>query len=199
MMKGSELKKDIYFLQDDDKLEKYHPIVQLDYNKIKMRGRSEILVIKDWREVYLSEEKHGLCCENLNNGFVYDVVGGGWIPGESHDFTAYREACEEARLKTTHIKEFGYYTVMYEEPKEWIKKKISQEHWWYGYFTEVFVGLYDGKYTGKIDEKDMDKIINTGKFYPIEEVIKLMNPIHKEAIISYLSYKPLIHKYWRER
>lgn len=182
--------KNTYFLQDDNgNFEKYHPIVEVDVGNgeiVKMRGRSELLVIKDAKEIYLSKEKHGLCCEGLDNGFTYDITGGGWIPGESHLFSAVREAKEEARLLSRNIVYGGCYNVLYPEPKEWIKKKISKHHWWYGYFTEVFVGSYNGKYNGFIHEEDKDSIIKTGKFYPIDQVIDLLNPIHQQAIRNYL-------------
>lgn len=174
--------KRFYFIKDGNKgFESSHPIVEIDGIDKKMRGRSEMIVIKD-DQIYLSKKKHGLCCENIDSGFIYDVPGGGWNPNENFVDAAIRECKEEARINVNGVVAVNDYYVLYDDPKEWIKKKIDSENWWYGYYTIVFVGEYNGEYTGNINEEDKDDIINTGKFYPISEVFDLLNPIHQEAI-----------------
>lgn len=163
---------------------KFNSIVELEGYNFKMRGRSEILILTKDGKVYLSKEKKGLCSTDPN---IYDVPGGGWDKYEMHDKAAIREAEEEARLKTTNVQYGGFYVIEYPEPHKWIQEKIPKEDQWRGYYTEVYVGLYDGKYTGHIDELDKDEIIKTGDFYDIKEVGKMLHPVHKEALKLYAS------------
>lgn len=156
----------------------YNAIV--DTNKgIRSRGRSELLVING-NKVYLSKSKKGLCGN-------YDVPGGGWDKDEAHNKSAIREAEEESRLKTKNIKYGGKYLTYYDEPHEWVQNNVPKEYQWRGYYTEVYVGEYAGKYNGKIDDKDKDDIIDTGKFYNIEDVFDELHPVHQKAIKDYLS------------
>lgn len=161
---------------------KFNSIVELEGYDFKMRGRSELLILTKDGKVYLSREKKGLCSTEPN---IYDVPGGGWDKYEMHDKAAVREAEEEARLKTTNVRYGGYYVIEYPEPHKWIQEKIPKEDQWRGYYTEVYVGLYDGKFTGHIDELDKDEIIKTGDFYDIKEVSKILHPVHKEALKLY--------------
>ena len=177
--------KKIYFVKGSGiHFEIYHPIVELD--GIRMRGRSELLVVKG-DKVYLSKEKHGLCCENLNSRFEYNVAGGGWNKDEPHDITALRESMEETRIIASNIKYAGDYCVVYPEPKPWVKEKVDPEYQWRGYYTEVYIGTYSNRYTGEIKDGDKDDIIYTGHFYPIDEVISLINPVHQKAIKEYMN------------
>ena len=156
----------------------YNAIV--DTNKgIQSRGRSELLIING-NKVYLSKSKKGLCGN-------YDVPGGSWDKDEAHNKSAIREAEEESRLKTKNIKYCGKYLTYYDEPHEWVQNNVPKEYQWRGYYTEVYVGEYAGKYNGKIDDKDKDDIIDTGKFYNIEDVFNELHPIHQKAITDYLS------------
>ena len=156
----------------------YNAIV--DTNKgIRSRGRSELLVING-NKVYLSKSKKGLCGN-------YDVPGGSWDKNETHNKSAIREAEEEARLKTKNVKYGSRYLTYYDEPHEWVQNNVPKEYQWRGYYTEVYVGEYAGKYNGKIDDKDKDDIIDTGKFYNIEDVFNELHPIHQKAITDYLS------------
>lgn len=175
----------IYFIKGEDSFELYHPIVEVKGIDAKMRGRSELLIIKD-DTVYLSKEKHGLCCENLHTGFEYGIPGGGWNIDEPHNITAYREAIEEARIVTKNVIYAGAYSVVYSKPKPLVKEKIAPENQWRGYFTEVFIGTYGGEYTGIVNDEDKDDIIDSGKFYPISDVIDLLHPVHQKAIKDYL-------------
>ena len=156
----------------------YNAIVDVNAS-IRARGRSELLVIKG-DEVYLSKSKKGLCGD-------YSIPGGGWDPNESHDKSAIREAEEEARLKTKNVVYADKYLSLYDEPHDWVKKEIPEEYQWRGYYTEVYVGEYDGRYSGKIEDEDKDDIIKTGKFYKIKEVFDELHPIHQNAIFNYLA------------
>ena len=156
---------------------KYNAIVDIKPN-IRARGRSEILIV-DGDKVYLSKSKIGLCGN-------YAIPGGGWDKNESHDKSAIREAEEEARLKSRNVKYVGCYLTLYDEPHPWVKNCVDEKYWWRGYYTEVYIGEFDRKYTGFIDDVDKDDLIKTGKFYQIKDVINELHPIHANALKKYL-------------
>ena len=165
---------------------KYNAIAQVKGFNFKCRGRSELLVIKG-DSVYLAKNKSGL----YGN---YSVPGGGWDPKEPHDVSAIREAEEEARLSTTNVQYGGNYLTEYDEPKKWEKEKIPKKDQWRGYYTEVYIGEYTGKFNGHIDEEDKDDIINVGKFYPISEVRDILNPVHRRIIDAYIQQRDMMKK-----
>lgn len=165
---------------------KYQPIAKVKGFNFKCRGRSELLVIKG-NSVYLAKDKEGL----YGN---YSVPGGGWDATEPHDVSASREAEEEARLSTTNVQYGGNYLTEYDEPKKWVKEKIPKKDQWRGYYTEVYIGEYTGKFNGHIDEEDKDDIINVGKFYPISEVRDVLNPVHRRIIDAYIQQRDMMKK-----
>lgn len=156
----------------------YNPIVELKGMDFKARGRSELLVV-DGDKVYIGKNKSGV----YGN---YSVPGGGWEQGEPHSVSATREAEEEARLSTKNIQYVGKYLTIYDEVKPWLKDKVPEKDWWRAYYTEVYIAEYDHAYKGHIDEVDKDDLIKVGKFYPIKEVRKILNPIHRKALDDYL-------------
>lgn len=140
-----------------------------------LRGRSELLIIKD-DTVFLSMDKH----TNLS---TYRIPGGGWdVKDKDHLVTAIREAQEEVRINVKNIRPVGIYIEYNNEPAKWVAENIDKENWWYGYYNEVYIGEYDDKYTGRISAHDRDSMINTGKFYKISDVFKILKPMHKRAI-----------------
>lgn len=165
---------------------KYNAIAQVKGFNFKCRGRSELLVIKG-DSVYLAKDKNGL----YGN---YSVPGGGWDPKEPHDVSAVREAEEEARLSTTNVQYGGNYLTEYAEPKKWVKENLPKKDQWRGYYTEVYIGEYTGKFNGHIDEEDKDDIINVGKFYPISEVRGILNPVHRRIIDAYIQQRDMMKK-----
>lgn len=165
---------------------KYNAIAQVKGYNFKCRGRSELLVIKG-DSVYLAKGKEGL----YGN---YSVPGGGWDPKEPHDISAIREAEEEARLSTKNVQYGGNYLTEYSEPHKWVQEKIPKKDQWRGYYTEVYIGEYTGKFNGHIDEEDKDDIINIGKFYPISEVRDILNPVHRRIIDAYIQQRDMMKK-----
>lgn len=148
------------------------------YAKIKgydkpMRGRSEMLVIKG-DSVLLAFNPDG----------TYKIPGGGWDDNESYKDAAIRETQEEVRISVKNVRHCGQYIKNYGPVKEWVKKYVSKKDWWYGDYTELFIGEYDGKYTGHIDEEDKDPMINKCKFYKISEIINKLKPEHRQALIE---------------
>lgn len=149
-------------------------VILNNYNK-PLRGRSEILIIKD-DMVFLSMKKEG--CNSK-----YSIPGGGWdINDKDHKESAIREAQEEVRINTKNVIPTGLRIEYDVEPPKWMKNKFDKKDWWYGYYVEIYVGEYDSKFTGKISAHDKDSMINTGKFYKISDVYDMLRQEHQKAI-----------------
>jgi 8-oxo-dGTP pyrophosphatase MutT (NUDIX family) len=134
-----------------------------------LRGRSELLII-DKDKVYLKKDNKG-----------YSIPGGGWEKDEDHNLSAIRETNEEARIKVKNVSYVGSYASFF-EPKDWVKERISEENWWYGEYTELYIGEYDGEFKGHVDKIDQDKKMESGKFYDIKSVYKDLISVHQEAL-----------------
>ena len=149
----------------------YNSYVMIEgYNK-PLRGRSEILVVKD-NKVFLS----------LKND-SYKIPGGTWDENEDHMQSAIRECNEEALMNVKNTRYVGSYVEL-SEPKNWMKDKIPKEQWWYGYYIDVYACEYSGKYTGHVNQHDKDSIGQTGKFYDISKYWNRLKDIHKEALVG---------------
>jgi ribosomal protein S18 acetylase RimI-like enzyme len=135
-----------------------------------LRGRSELLVIKD-NKIYLKKDsKKG-----------YSIPGGGWEENEDHNLSAIRETNEEAKIKVKNVNYVCSYAA-YFPPKDWVKERISEENWWYGEYIELYIGEYDGEFKGKIEDIDKSDYMASGKFYDIKSVYKDLIPQHQKAI-----------------
>jgi ribosomal protein S18 acetylase RimI-like enzyme len=135
-----------------------------------LRGRSELLVIKD-NKIYLKKDsKKG-----------YSIPGGGWEENEDHNLAAIRETNEEAKIKVKNVNYVCSYAA-YFPPKDWVKERISEENWWYGEYIELYIGEYDGEFKGKIEDIDKSDYMASGKFYDIKSVYKDLIPQHQKAI-----------------
>lgn len=160
----------------------YNAIVRLvDDDKNLYRGRSEMIVLsKDHSKIYLDKN------DRDDAKYPYRLPGGSWDENEDHMFCAIRETREEARLETTNVKGFGSYAYI-GDVKDWVKKNIPEEYQWKGYYTEVFVGEFNGSYMGKVDKEDQDKnMAERGKFYPIGLVLDKLSGPQRDAVNAYL-------------
>lgn len=168
--------EDIYGIEKDNE---WNAIVKVKGIDKPLRGRSEILIIKD--------DKVFLCFDRPTSiDKKYRLPGGGWNKDEDHMKSAIREAEEEAKIKTKNIMYYDTYIDVYDTPKRWVEERIPEKYWWYGYYTDVYVGEYDGKYTGYVNIQDRDSdMVKDGDFYDIKEVWDVLNDFHKEAIEKY--------------
>lgn len=141
-----------------------------------LRGRSEMLIIHG-DKLFLALDKNG----------NYKIPGGGWEQNENHMDSAIRETREEVRINVKNIRPASAYITYANKPAKWVTDTIAEKDWWYGSYTEVYIGEYDSKYMGKIDEYDKDNMINIGKFYKISDVYDNLLDIHKNAISEYIS------------
>lgn len=155
----------------------YNAVVKIKNIGRPLRGRSEILVIK--KDRIFIHKKSG-------DFYNYRVPGGSWEDNEDHLKAAQRECREETRMEVKKCKYFSSYAIVFNEPPAWIKNKIDKNQWWYGYYTDIYVAEYDGKYTGYIADDDKDDMIKKGDFYPISEVYESLDKHHRDAIDWYL-------------
>ena len=132
----------------------WNSILVFDNDKNIYRGRVETLVIKDNEYVYLKF----LPKESQNDKRKYTVPGGSFEKDIPNDKQAIAECEEEARLKIKNIQPTG----------------IT--------YKDIYVGTYDGKFTGHIDKVDEDKFMITGKFYKIDEIYRYLRKEHKDAL-----------------
>lgn len=154
----------------------WNSILVFDNDKNIYRGRVETLVIKDNEYVYLKF----LPKEFQNDKRKYTVPGGSFERDVPNDKQAIAECEEEARLKIKNIQPTGITYKDIKPPPKWAINK--QPINWNGNYTEVYVGTYDGKFTGHIDKVDEDKFMITGKFYKIDEIYRYLRKEHKDAL-----------------
>ena len=143
------------------------------------RHRVETIVIKDLSEVYVKFGKDG----------SYHFPAGSIEKDLPLATQASNECNEEAHIKVRNIEHTG---LTYKEyvgiPKD-LNPNKNYGIQWDSYYTEIFIGEYDGVYTKKVDDEDQDPFINSGKFYPIKEVLKKFRTEHKTAIFNYMKMR----------
>ena len=154
----------------------WNSILVFDNDKNIYRGRVETLVIKDDKYIYLKF----LPKESQSDKRKYTIPGGSFERDIPNDKQAIAECEEEARLKIRNIQPTGITYKDIKSPPKWAINK--QPINWNGNYTEVYVGVYDGKFTGHIDKVDEDKFMITGKFYKIDEIYRYLRKEHKDAL-----------------
>ena len=152
----------------------WNSLVKID--GLVLRARVETLVIKkDLQQVYMH-------ITNFTKK-KYRIPGGSCEKDVPNYIQAMNECNEEARIKVkpSLINTGVHYIKRYKNPYRYdgIRKELS----WVGLYTEVYVGEYDGPFTGKVDDRDKDDAMyKYGKFYPISEVYDILSDKHKEVI-----------------
>ena len=152
----------------------WNSLVKID--GLVLRARVETLVIKkDLQQVYMH-------ITNFTKK-KYRIPGGSCEKDVPNYIQAMNECNEEARIKVkpSLINTGVHYIKRYKNPYKYdgIRKELS----WVGLYTEVYVGEYDGPFTGKVDDRDKDDAMyKYGKFYPISEVYDILSDKHKEVI-----------------
>lgn len=152
----------------------WNSLVKID--GLVLRARVETLVIKkDLQQVYMH-------ITNFSKK-KYRIPGGSCEKDVPNYIQAMNECNEEARIKVkpSLINTGVHYIKRYKNPYKYdgIRKELS----WVGLYTEVYVGEYDGPFTGKVDDRDKDDAMyKYGKFYPISEVYDILSDKHKEVI-----------------
>lgn len=147
-----------------------------------MRGRSTMLILK--------RQLDGWCVLLDDQKQRYSAPGGGWNEHETPVEAAIREAREEVRVNVTDVQYGGVLIEYYDYVQDWVKQHVPQEEWrWYGYYSRIYVGMYQSQYTGKIDDIDKDPKINTSKWYKVQDLVgnSKMPKEYINAIAWYIS------------
>ena len=186
------VKEDVY--DNHNLIEKRYGIISLNgaYNcclKVKgypkpMRGRSSIIILKKFNNKWKAFVRRTF------NDRDSITPGGGWNENEDPKDAAIREAKEEVRMNVTKVRHMNYLIEYHEDCAKWVIENVpNEEDRWYGYFTEIFVGIYDSKYTGKVADIDKDDLLYTAKWYPVDYLVSSKSFLpkeYKEAITNYL-------------
>ena len=145
-----------------------------------MRGRSSMLTIKQ-----VGNECYIFCTTNKDGSIK--APGGGWNINETPRDAAIRELQEEAFIKVKDVMHCGC-LIEYDENEvaEWVKDHVDEKDWWYGYYSEIFVGKYDGEFEGQVEDRDKDDIAEKGKWMSLEEFSKLKPKEYVNAINKYI-------------
>lgn len=164
----------------------WNSIIVFDGDNHIYRGRVETLIIKDGDKIFLRFKDKG-------NNSKYFIPGGSFEKDIPNIDQAINECKEEARINVRNIRSSGITYKDVVTPPKWAIG--TQAVNWNGNYTEVYVGEFDGYYTGHIDEVDEDKFMVKGKFYPIAEVYEVLKKEHKEAIKNvYPNLDEKLHK-----
>lgn len=163
-----------------------------------MRGRSSIAILKE------VDGKLCVFCGIIDKDGSFSkagditLPGGGWNPDETPRDAAIREAGEETLMAVKDVMHCGCH-IEYSDDKEkvanWVKEHVPEDNWWYGYYSEVFVGIYDQPYKADIAPEDLDDIAEKGKWIPIEDLEGKEPKDYLDAIKKYLkmnTYNPLV-------
>ena len=151
----------------------WNSLVKID--GLVLRARVETLVIKkDLQQIYM----------HITNFAKkkYRIPGGSCEKDIPNYIQAANECNEEARIAVKNAINTGiHYIKKYKNPDKW--DGIRKELMWTGTYTEVYVGEYDGPFTGKVDGEDKDDdMYNNGRFYNISEVYDILTEKHKQVI-----------------
>ena len=118
--------------------------------------------------------------------FKYHFPGGGWDPNEDPQDAAIREAQEECRLTVKDVKYCGDMLEYDNKVATWVRENIPQEHWWYGYYTKIYAGMFGSNFKGKIEEVDKDPEMLSGKWYKYADIKDDLHEKYVEAIELYI-------------
>jgi 8-oxo-dGTP pyrophosphatase MutT (NUDIX family) len=146
-----------------------------------LRGRSILVVLKNDNDKWYALIKRKI------NG-AYEFPGGGWDKGETPEKAAVRECHEEAQAKSKNIKRIG--TMIEYKQKEsqvslWVRQHVANKNdWWYGYYSAIFIGMYDGKFNGYISEEDRE---DTFEWKTLDFIKTKIPKKFQDAIADYIN------------
>lgn len=163
-------------------------LIRIKEHNGALRGRGEILILSKDLKKYL------ICPvgpDSVYYQFGYRLPGGSFEESKTHIEQVATETEEEIHIIVKDVWDSGErYAFTYDKPPKWVMEKIPKDHWWYGSYVEVFVGIYGSKYTGHVAEIDTDQqMIDGAKWVTINStnMSKLMD-WHKRALVNYLEH-----------
>lgn len=156
-----------------------------------MRGRSSILILRE-----IDGEMHVFCDFYEGGKALFSnpgdirAPGGGWNVDETPRDAAIREAGEETFMAVKDVRHCGCHIEYSDSPykvADWVRENVPEEDWWYGYYSETFVGVYDGPYGKEVAPEDLDDIAEKGKWIPLSEFYCHEPASYIRAVRDYLT------------
>ena len=162
-----------------------------DYEK-PFRARSTMLILRYERNKWqcFFKEKDDVTADE----YTFNAPGGGWNKGEDPIDAAIREAREEVRINVRDVKFMGEMIEYHDYVHDWVKENVPEKDWWYGYYSQIFVGMYESNYDGKIAKLDRDPFMLSGKWYNFDDIKSALTKEYKKAIEEYI--KNANHAYY---
>lgn len=154
-----------------------------------MRGRSAMLCLN------VRNDQVYIICKKHKDG--YSMPGGGWNKGEDPRHAAIRELHEETLSKVRNVQQCGLLIECdgsKDKVQKWVKDHVANEDdWWYGYYSVVFIGIYNGKYEGTVEELDKEEGYEWVKYEDAKPDIlnKEYIPLIDKYIEDYISIKSI--------
>lgn len=153
---GNEI-LDIDFIRSSDGVDncciRIENTCMIDNKPQYMRGRSTMICLDDRPDGLYVMSKD-------TDSDDYAMPGGGWNKGETPEHAAVRELHEETMSHAINLRHMGLLIECdgsKENVKEWVKTHVENpDDWWYGYYSMIFVGMYEGEYTGNVEEIDRE-------------------------------------------
>ena len=145
-----------------------------------MRGRSTLIPLKfeDGKWLAFAKEKKD----------YYGFPGGGWDKGENAQQAGERECREEVRINCKDVKYMNKLIEYHDTVQDWVKEHVKNpDDWWYGYYTMIFVGMYESDYKGKIAKLDQDPEMLSGEWYEVDFLYKHIEKEYADSIKKYIS------------
>ena len=117
----------------------------------------------------------------------YEIPGGSTDKYLSNPQQAKAEIQEEALMNCKNI---IYSGISYIRERQRPLNQQEGRIYWDGTYNEVYVADYDGKYTGEVDPRNLDdRFLKYGKFYPVEELLPILQEEHKPIFVEYMTAK----------
>ena len=147
------------------------------YNGKTYRVRVETLVYNDKGQILA-----WLMDKVTSAGTMYKIPGGSVEPKKAFIDQAVSEIHEEARITVDNMVYTGVHYMRFFDPSKlpkWQRDKMLKQPMQYdGMLSFVYVGHYTGKYTGKIDPRDVDDLYKHAKFYDIKDIPLIEEHLH---------------------
>ena len=164
----------------------YNPIIWFEDKPY--RPRVEMLVLDENKESVLLRIKSNINKTNIpkKRQSMYDIPGGSRDIDSSKIQQAINEVNEEALITVGDVVDVGIQYFQLYEPG-FLAKGGDSPLEYYGSITDVFVGVYSGKYDkSKVNSEDLaPEIANESKWYYLPDIAKFLRKEHINALLQY--------------
>ena len=138
------------------------------------RHRVETIIVRNGKEVFVKKKPNG----------EYRLPGGSVEKDLPNINQALNECREEAHIDVSNIESTGITYKIIRKSPQWAYDECELQ--WDGYYNEVYIGEFNGKYKGHIDDEDQDPFIRSGRWYSTKECFRFFRKEHKDALLWWL-------------